>query len=100
MYFLAANPEVQDWMSEEIRAVFGDRPQHEWTASADFPRLKRCIAVLFETLRLYLPVVSNLHLLITPPNSCAFPKGSKDAWFSSEQHESIIPDYFGVMTTS
>lgn len=57
MYFLAANPEVQDWMSEEIRAVFGDRPQHEWTASADFPRLKRCLAVLFETLRLYLPVV-------------------------------------------
>lgn len=56
LYFLAANPGVQDWLSEEIRAVFSDRPSQEWNASNDFPRLQRCLAVLFETLRLYLPV--------------------------------------------
>lgn len=56
LYFLAANPDVQTWLSEEIRAVMGDRQPHEWSASSDFPRLKRCLSVLFETLRLYQPV--------------------------------------------
>lgn len=56
LYFLAANPNVQIWLSEEIRAVMGDRQPHEWSASADFPRLKRCLSVLFETLRHYQPV--------------------------------------------
>lgn len=56
IYFLAANPEVQDWLSEEINAVFGDKPTEEWRASESFSSLRRCLAVLFETLRLYLPV--------------------------------------------
>ncbi|KAI5861437.1 cytochrome P450 [Durotheca rogersii] len=56
MYFIAAHPDVQDWLSEEIRAVAGDRQPNEWDYRADFPRLKRCLAVLFETMRLYTPV--------------------------------------------
>ncbi|PSR77198.1 cytochrome P450 [Coniella lustricola] len=56
IYFLAANPEVQDWISEEINTVFGDKSTQEWTASESFSSLRRCLAVLFETLRLYLPV--------------------------------------------
>lgn len=52
MYFLAANPDVQDWLSEEIRAVLGDDPA-QWKYAASFPRLKRCLAVMLETLRLY-----------------------------------------------
>lgn len=55
LYFLAANPEVQDWVSEEIHHVMGDREPHEWLLS-DFPLLKRCLAVMYETLRLYTPV--------------------------------------------
>lgn len=55
LYFLAANPTVQDWISEEIHHVMGDRDLNEWAAS-DFPRLKRCLAVMYETLRLYTPV--------------------------------------------
>ncbi|KAI1758634.1 cytochrome P450 [Hypoxylon sp. FL1150] len=55
LYFMAANPTVQDWISEEIRHVMGDREPHEWSSS-DFPRLKRCLAVMYETLRLYTPV--------------------------------------------
>ncbi|KAI1171061.1 cytochrome P450 [Nemania sp. FL0916] len=56
IYFLAAHPEVQDWLSEEIRAVFGDREPHTWDYRADFPLLKRCLSVMFETMRLYTPV--------------------------------------------
>jgi cytochrome P450 len=54
--FLASNPEVQDWISEELRHVLGDRPPQEWDYTKDFPRLKRCLAVLYETIRLYTPV--------------------------------------------
>lgn len=53
--YLAINPSVQDWISEEIKHVFGDRPQNEWEY-ASFSRLKRCLAVLMETVRLYTPV--------------------------------------------
>lgn len=53
LYFLAANPEVQDWISEEIQRVLGDRQPHEINYRTDFPRFKRCLAVLYETLRLY-----------------------------------------------
>ncbi|KAI0395152.1 cytochrome P450 [Xylariaceae sp. FL0594] len=56
--FLAANPHIQEWLAEELRQVFGDRvdkPQ-EWDYQGDFPRLKRCHAVLLETVRLYTPV--------------------------------------------
>lgn len=56
LFFLAANPKVQDWLSEELRHVLGDRPATEWDYSTDFPRLKRCLAVLYETIRLYQPV--------------------------------------------
>lgn len=56
MYFLAGNPEVQDWLYEEILHVMGDRPQSDWNYKEDLPRLKRCMSVLFESLRLYTPV--------------------------------------------
>ncbi|RYO98464.1 hypothetical protein DL766_004337 [Monosporascus sp. MC13-8B] len=55
--FLAANPMVQEWLSKELRYVFGQRsPGDGWDYHADFPRLKRCLAVLMETIRLYTPV--------------------------------------------
>ncbi|CRG89906.1 Cytochrome P450 4Z1 [Talaromyces islandicus] len=54
--FLASYPEVQDWLSEELRHVLSDRPPHEWSFANDFPRLKRCMAVLYESMRLYTPV--------------------------------------------
>ncbi|KAG8159133.1 hypothetical protein KVR01_010794 [Diaporthe batatas] len=56
MYFLAANPEVQDWIHEEIQHVLGGRPEPDWNYKADFPRLKRCISVVYESLRFYTPV--------------------------------------------
>ncbi|KAI0469995.1 cytochrome P450 [Xylariaceae sp. FL0804] len=55
LYFLAANPAVQDWIAEEIHHFLGVRQPEEWEY-AEFPRLKRCLAVMYETLRLYTPV--------------------------------------------
>ncbi|RYC61640.1 hypothetical protein CHU98_g4574 [Xylaria longipes] len=54
--FLAANPLVQDWLFEELQKVFGDRQPEEWDYHNDFLQLKRCNAILMETVRLYTPV--------------------------------------------
>ncbi|KAI0902826.1 cytochrome P450 [Ustulina deusta] len=56
IFFLAANPQVQDWVHEEVRRVLGDRKSGEWRYNEDFPRLKRCLSVMLETVRLYTPV--------------------------------------------
>ncbi|KAK4038604.1 cytochrome P450-like protein [Parachaetomium inaequale] len=56
VFFLAANPSVQDWLASELRHVLGDRPRSQWDYHADFPRLRRCLAVLYETLRVKTPV--------------------------------------------
>ena len=56
IFFLAAHPQVQDWLSDEIRRVVGDRPIDQWDYRTHFPRLKRCLTVLYETIRLYTPV--------------------------------------------
>ncbi|KAI0141858.1 putative cytochrome P450 [Xylariaceae sp. FL1272] len=55
IYFLAANPQVQDWLSEELKLVLGNSTPYQWEYRL-FPRLKRCLAVLYETIRLYTPV--------------------------------------------
>ncbi|KUI70320.1 Cytochrome P450 4X1 [Cytospora mali] len=55
IHFLAAHPDVQDWVSEEVRSVHNDN-QDEWNYVTDFPRLSRCLAVMLETLRLYTPI--------------------------------------------
>jgi cytochrome P450 len=48
---------VQDWLSEEIHAVLGGDSNNptDWNTqyTTAFPRLKRCLAIMLETLRLY-----------------------------------------------
>ncbi|KAK0665465.1 putative cytochrome P450 E-class, group I [Cercophora samala] len=56
LLFLAGSPEVQDWVSEEVRAVLGNREAKDLDYEKDFPRLQRCLAVMCETIRLYPPV--------------------------------------------
>ncbi|KAH6665986.1 putative cytochrome P450 [Halenospora varia] len=56
MFLLATEPSIQDWVEEEIHHVFGDRALEKWNYNEDFPHLKRCLAVMVETLRLYPPV--------------------------------------------
>jgi cytochrome P450 len=89
LYFLAAHREVQDWVFEELRHVLGNRPPNEWHYASDFPRLKRALAVMYETLRLYTPVPvakwtgaqsQTLSVgdktLILPPNTMVIPSYS------------------------
>ncbi|TGJ76588.1 hypothetical protein E0Z10_g10868 [Xylaria hypoxylon] len=57
MLLLAANPLVQEWISEEISAVTKDMPTEEWDYKTLFPALNRCRAVLLETLRVYPPIM-------------------------------------------
>lgn len=86
LYFLAAHPDVQDWISEEINHVLGGRQPSEWEYRTDFPRLKRCLSVMYETLRLYTIVPSikwtsdreqsltiGERTVILPPNSMISP---------------------------
>ncbi|KAJ9602782.1 hypothetical protein H2200_012562 [Cladophialophora chaetospira] len=55
--YLATNPEVQDWLHEEV-----DEAWKQSSSDADveyestFPKLTRCLAVLYETLRMWTPV--------------------------------------------
>lgn len=56
LYLIATNPQIQDWIAEEVRHVFGDAPPSEWDYKTGFPKLKRCLAIAYESLRLYTPV--------------------------------------------
>ncbi|ROV97578.1 hypothetical protein VSDG_04593 [Cytospora chrysosperma] len=60
MLLLAAHPEVQAWLAEELAAIQDgkDTAVEQWDYRAVFPRLKRCQAVVLETLRLYPPIMS------------------------------------------
>ncbi|KAG8161847.1 hypothetical protein KVR01_008834 [Diaporthe batatas] len=100
LYFLAVNPGVQDWVCEEINHVMGQRPPEEWTSS-DSTRLKRCLAVMYETLRLYTPVPTSKIIdgnlprslvignktLVLPPKTMVVPS------YSSMQTD---PKYWGT----
>ena len=46
LYLLAAYPEVQAWIAEEIREVLYDENSETWEYERVFPQLKRCQAVL------------------------------------------------------
>lgn len=47
----AAHPDVQDWLSEEINAVFSDPDSSTWDYDLAFPRLNRCFAVMVRETR-------------------------------------------------
>ncbi|KAL3425532.1 cytochrome P450 [Phlyctema vagabunda] len=59
IYLFVAYPQWQDWVVEEIVTVFADLPPEEVVDyEAYYPRLLRCLAVMYETLRLFGPVLS------------------------------------------
>lgn len=46
MLLLVAQPEVQDWISEELNFYIPDEKCEAWTYDTNFPKLKRTLAVL------------------------------------------------------
>lgn len=55
---MATSKSVQDWVGEESGEVFGSEDDVKtWEYEKAFPQLKRCLALMYETLRLYGPVV-------------------------------------------
>ncbi|KAF2086797.1 cytochrome P450 [Saccharata proteae CBS 121410] len=56
---LSLNPNIQTWLAEELDHVIPDQPNGSEALPYEqaFPRLKRCLAVMYETLRLYGPVI-------------------------------------------
>ena len=58
IYHLSINPEIQDWINAELIHVLGPTSSpSEWDYKTTFPRLKRTLALMYETLRLYEPVL-------------------------------------------
>ncbi|KAK6064490.1 cytochrome P450 [Seiridium cupressi] len=55
LMLLSASPETQRWLHEEIITVTPNEPGQDWGYEL-FSRLKRCQAVILETLRLYAPI--------------------------------------------
>ncbi|KAJ5738155.1 cytochrome P450 [Penicillium malachiteum] len=54
MLLLAANPDVQDWVAEELQQI----DSLEGNYAECFPKFNRCKAVMFETLRHFPPIPS------------------------------------------
>ncbi|KAH8794078.1 cytochrome P450 [Hyaloscypha finlandica] len=58
IYMLAAQPDVQNWLGEEIDSVFAGKDGVEtWEYEKAIPKLKRCLALMYETVHLYRPAV-------------------------------------------
>ncbi|KAH7360821.1 cytochrome P450, family 5, subfamily A [Rhexocercosporidium sp. MPI-PUGE-AT-0058] len=58
VYLMASDSKWQAWIREELDVVFsGQTDLGEDDYEIAFPKLKRCLAVMYETLRLYGPVV-------------------------------------------
>ncbi|QSZ36703.1 hypothetical protein DSL72_006586 [Monilinia vaccinii-corymbosi] len=57
LYLLAAHPEIQDWISEEINSVITNDMPSTWDFKEIYPRLNRCLSIMLETVRLWNPLI-------------------------------------------
>ncbi|KAG8525756.1 uncharacterized protein KY384_000516 [Bacidia gigantensis] len=56
LMLLVARPDIQDWIGEEVKFYLKDGQSATWKYEDSFEKLKRCRAILLETLRLYNPL--------------------------------------------
>ncbi|KAM0310229.1 hypothetical protein ACHAO8_008329 [Botrytis cinerea] len=57
LYLLAAHPEVQDWISEEINTIITSDMPSTWDFKEIYSKLNRCLAIMLETVRLWNPLI-------------------------------------------
>lgn len=93
MMRLAGEPDVQEWLHEEIIGLTQGRPVQECEYDL-LPRFNRCFAVFFETLRLYAPVTGlpkmtsrGVHTIQVGDQSITIPPGTD-----------VFPMLLGVQT--
>ncbi|KAL2839118.1 putative cytochrome P450 monooxygenase [Aspergillus pseudoustus] len=61
---LAAYPEWQDWMREELQSLPGD--PSTWKYEEVYPKCRRTLALMLETLRLYPPIMHTTRHIAEP----------------------------------
>ncbi|KAI1308544.1 putative cytochrome P450 [Xylaria venustula] len=91
---LAANPDIQEWLHEELKAVLrGDSNDWEYD---DFSKLVRCQAVYFETLRLFAPITGVPKLATERATSLQV----EDRLLSIPPGMEVFPVLLGIQTDS
>jgi cytochrome P450 len=65
--FLAVNPDIQSWLAEEVDTVLAGRDVEKLPYNESFPSLVRCLAVMYETLRLWGPIPSTKRWCVGEP---------------------------------
>lgn len=54
LVLLAAHPHLQEWLGDEVQDILNASSSSEfWEYEKTFPQFRRCLAVMYETLRLY-----------------------------------------------
>lgn len=100
---LAVNPDIQNWVCEELTQAFGAEDV-EYTRV--FPKLKRVMAIMYETLRLYgpsppiprAPKSPNLEIPITSPNKTS--KNNATADHTNSTSTFTLPPNTQIMLNS
>ncbi|RDL31454.1 Cytochrome P450 [Venustampulla echinocandica] len=96
VYLLSTDNDIQSWLKEEIQAVIGVYGDVEnWNYEEVFPRLKRCLALMFETVRVFGPVV----MLPRETNDSYQPLAIKGKTYMIPPSTSIIISMLGPHTS-
>ncbi|KAL2273597.1 hypothetical protein FJTKL_04194 [Diaporthe vaccinii] len=102
-HILSVEPEWQDWIREEVDHVYGASALDSSTLEYEqyFYRLKRCLALMYEMLRLYSPVVEmekdvlgEGQTLRVDGGTIFIPKGSEIHLSNHAVH--MLPEYWGT----
>ncbi|KLJ12860.1 hypothetical protein EMPG_09453 [Blastomyces silverae] len=70
---LAARPEWQDWIREELQTL--DPDPLTWNYEEVYPKCRRTLAVMYETLRFYPPVLHSTRAVLGEPQEIVDDKG-------------------------
>ncbi|KAK7949376.1 uncharacterized protein PG986_010262 [Apiospora aurea] len=75
---MAAHPDVKAWVAEEVNLVTrACASREDWDYKVLFPQLKRCRAVMHETLRLFPPIPALPRITRTPAQTLPVGSGSR-----------------------